>query len=785
VVLPKIKVALSPLRWLLMLGIPALWCVLSHYGTLEFLESRALDWRYGDRGERDAPVKVVYVDIDARSLDELGGWPWNRGYFAEVASTLVSRGGAKAVGIGVVLADSPRSDGAMPRKLVDGNVELARYLDGTPPVVLAASYAEVQFHEFGERRPTLLELPMVIARTIFSPLAPVAPNTVKLRRDSRELPLLDRDSRSVALFAPPGESSLYVGRKQPWQPSRSGLIDTVDGGTTWVPAYVPVAGRNYLHMAVELALAYWGLTADAVRVFDDRLEIVRPDGRRVATLPLQQRQLLEVNWFSTWTSPARNPRFSFSSVLSQVQGLDSNHAAVKRAAEAFFLNPEFKDAIVLIGPVDPMLYDLAPTPFDHAPVPRVGVLGNLLKTVFSGQYIRRLPAWAEYTQLVLFTVVVSLLAAAGGAKAARWKLSAILLVTGYGWFSFWSFRTFNLVLPLVATLGAVFTTSFVTVASQLVGEEIQKRRIKGLFGTYLAPQLVHHMIESGEQPKPGGKIQDLTVYFSDIESFSRFAEVLDADRLVELMNEYLTVCTDVVEEEGGTLDKYIGDAVVAMFGAPGVLPDHAYRACLASQRVQQQLAGLREKWKSEGEKWPEIVWQMQSRIGLNSGPAVVGNIGSRSRLNYTVMGDNVNLAARMESGARHFGVRTMVTEATKLSCEQHGGDRIVFRYLARIIVKGRSLPVPVYEILGLKEDVTVRTRECLTWFEQGMAKYLARDWDAAAQCFGRSEALEPNRPGETPGVERNPSLVFLDRCAHLRQRPPGPDWDGTYRMPEK
>jgi adenylate cyclase len=768
-----------------MLGFPALWCVLSHYGALEFLESRVLDWRYGDRGERDAPVKVVYVDIDGRSLDELGGWPWNRGYFARVASTLVNRGGAKAVGIDVVLADSPRADGAMPRKLVDGNVELAHYLDGAPPVVLAASYAEVPFHEFGDRRPTVQELPMVIVRTIFRPLAPAPPNTVKLRRHARELPLMGRDARSGVLFAPPGESSLYVGEKQPWQPPRSGLIDTVDGGTTWVPAYVPAAGRDCLHLAVELALAYWGLTADAVRVYDDRLDIVRPDGSSVAMLPLQQRQLLEVNWFSAWTSPTRNPRFSFSAVLSQAQGLDSNHASVKRAAEAFFRNPDFQDAIVLIGPVDPLLYDLAPTPFDSAPVPRVGVLGNLLKTIFSGQYIRRLPAWAEYAQLFALTLAVSLLAAAGGAKTARWKLSAVLLVTGYVWFSFWSFRTFNLVLPLVATLGAVFTTSFVTVASQLVGEEIQKRRIKGLFGTYLAPQLVHHMIESGEQPKPGGKKQDLTVYFSDIEKFSLFAEVLDPDRLVELMNEYLTMCTDVVEEEGGTLDKYIGDAVVAMFGAPGALPDHAYRACLASQRVQQQLAGLRAKWKSEGEKWPEIVWQMQSGIGLNSGPAVVGNIGSRSRLNYTVMGDNVNLAARMESGARHFGVRTMVTEATKLSCEQYGGDRIVFRYLARIIVKGRTLPVPVYEVVGLKEDLTGRTLECLMWFEKGLARYFAQDWDAAAQCFGRSEGLEPNRPGETAGVERNPSLVFLDRCAHLKQQPPGPDWDGTYRMPEK
>src|SRR5205814_2342355 len=127
-----------------------------------------------------------------------------------------------------------------------------------------------------------------------------------------------------------------------------------------------------------------------------------------------------------------------------------------------------------------------------------------------------------------------------------------------------------------------------------------------------------------------GHEDEITAYFSDIQGFSTFSEKLPPDRLVELMNEYLTVCTDIVQEEGGTLDKYIGDAVVAMFGAPIALPDHAYRACLASQRVQHELVGLRTKWEAEGDKWPQIVWRMQSRIGLNSGACIIGNMGSRT-----------------------------------------------------------------------------------------------------------------------------------------------------------
>ena len=251
------------------------------------------------------------------------------------------------------------------------------------------------------------------------------------------------------------------------------------------------------------------------------------------------------------------------------------------------------------------------------------------------------------------------------------------------------------------------------------------------------------------------------------------------------MNEYLTACTDIILAQGGALDKYIGDAVVAMFGGLVPLKDHAYRACVASQLVHRKLRELRTKWQDEGDKWPEIVWHMQSRIGLNSGPTVVGNMGSQARFNYTMMGDNVNLAARMESGAKAYGVYTLVTDATKAGCELHGGDRVVFRYLDKIVVKGRTRPVPIYEIVGLKEDVTDQTYEGLILFAQGMSLYLARDWDSAEARFGQSAELEPNRPGDTPGVENNPSLTMIARCRYMRENPPEPGWNGVYVMKQK
>jgi len=206
---------------------------------------------------------------------------------------------------------------------------------------------------------------------------------------------------------------------------------------------------------------------------------------------------------------------------------------------------------------------------------------------------------------------------------------------------------------------------------------------------------------------------------------------------------------------------------------------------VATQMVHRKIAELREKWKSEGAKWPEIVWNMQTRIGLNTGVCMIGNMGNRTRFNYTMMGDNVNLAARMESGAKSWGAYTMCTEATKLSCEQQGGDHVVFRPLGRIVVKGRTTAVPIHEIVGLKEHVTADARECIGLFSQGLARHYERDWDGALALFKQSTQLEPNQPGITPGVSSNPSIVYAHITEHYKVEPPPENWDGVYVMKEK
>ena len=771
---PK-KSALASLRWLLLIPIPILWCFLERGtepglpdGKLSFLENKLLDWRFQFRGPVNSPIKVAYVDVDSTSLDEIGGWPWSRTHFAVVAKALIEEGGAKAVGMDYVFSELGVADSVDRTKLIEGNRALGKYLFKTPAVVVAASYVASNFRD------------------------------VNGHRVMRKLPLVAKGLPPLSQIERPELPTFNVGTSQPFHPPVIGIIDTLNNAGRWVPLYTPTDVKTYFHMALELARIYFGVNRLGVKVEGDYIEFIRPDGSLAAHIPMTDKQLLEINWFSRWIDAAHNPRVSFSWVEAYEQNLHSGNKEAREHAREFF--DQFKDAVVLIGPVDPLLQDLASTPMDEVPVPRVGVHGNLLKTIVSGAYLQRLTTKEKDVVIFGLTFLVAGLVVLGAAQArfaktaaAFSKAIAVLAAAVYVVLSFQLFQTHNLVLPIAGPIGSAFSTSFAALIWQVIEEQKQKGRIKGLFGTYVAPALVERMVESGEEPKLGGVEENITAYFSDIQAFSTFSEKLSPSRLVELMNEYLTACTDIVQAEGGTLDKYIGDAVVAIYGAPLALPDHAHRSCVAALQVHRRVAELRDKWRLEGDKWPEVVHKLQTRIGLNSGLAVVGNMGSHTRFNYTMMGDNVNIAARMESGAKQWGVYSMCTESTMAGCRRTDPDRVLFRKLGWIVVKGRSQTLPIFEITALKEDATDAVRECIALFEEGLGKYLERDWEGALALFRRSAALEPDPlEGET-GVEsvpafgraNNPSLVYIGIAEKFLLEPPPRDWDGAYVMKEK
>jgi adenylate cyclase len=754
-VAPLQKSALFRLRWLLLAPIPLAWCFLASTGALGFLENKVIDWRFRYRGPIEAPVKVVYVNVDSLSLDEIGGWPWSREYFATVARTLIERAGAKAVGMDFVFSDDGVAESVDTKKLVEGNRALGSYLAKTPAVVIGASYTASDYRDINNRKKI------------------------------REFPDVTRsDLPAVSLIEPPELPSFNIGAGKKYTPPGAALIDTVDGGTRWVRLYAPSAIRTYYAMAVELARIYYGVDRDDIKIEGDHMDLDRADGSVAARIPLTRNQMVEINWFSEWTDAARNPWVGMSVVYEYCKLLDSDKPEERKTAEEFFT--QFKDTVVIIGPTDKLLlHDVAPTPLDEGDVPRVSVHGNLLKTIVSGLYLRRVPEEVAYALIFGFSILVSTLALARARRSAFTKVMAVLSSVVYVAIAFQLFNVIHLIIPVVAPVGAAFSTCFVGLVWQIVEEQKQRARIQGMFGTYVSPALVDRMINSGEEPKLGGIEENITAYFSDIQAFSSFSERLSPPRLVELMNEYLTACTDIVQAEGGTLDKYVGDEVVAIYGAPLALPDHPHRACVAALRVHRRVGELREKWRHEGDRWPETVCRLQTRIGLNTGRAVVGNMGSDTRFDYTMMGDNVNIAARMETGAKTWGVYSMCTDATRLGCEKVDPARVVFRALGRILVRGRAQPVPIHELVALVEDATDPVRECIALFEQGLAKYYARDWDGAITLFRRSEALEPNGADRAAGTGTNPSRVYIGIAESLRAVPPPLHWDGVYVMSAK
>jgi class 3 adenylate cyclase len=319
-----------------------------------------------------------------------------------------------------------------------------------------------------------------------------------------------------------------------------------------------------------------------------------------------------------------------------------------------------------------------------------------------------------------------------------------------------------LVLPLIAPLLAGLAALDIMIAYRFVVTDRAKRLLRQSFALYLAPAVIEKMVASNKTPALGGEMRDVTVYFSDIADFSSFAEKIPPGDLVAAMNEYFSAMTDIIERHGGFVDKYIGDAIVAVFGAPLDDPDHAGNAVRAALACTARLGELDRVKAAFG-------GSARQRIGLNTGAALVGNIGSRRRFNYTVMGDMVNLASRLEGANKFYGTTILAAEATVAAA----GDGFVWRELDSIKVKGRDQAVKIYEPLGLAGDMPAEHRARAEAYAQGLVRYRQRDFAAAAQHFAHVADADP------------PAAQFLKRAEALALHPPGPDWEPVNALDEK
>ena len=332
------------------------------------------------------------------------------------------------------------------------------------------------------------------------------------------------------------------------------------------------------------------------------------------------------------------------------------------------------------------------------------------------------------------------------------------------------------IIPIVPPLVSVGVTYIGIVLYDFIIEQQDKKYLKNTFGAYISPDLIDQMYEDKQEPKLGGQAGYHTAFFSDIQSFSSFSEILEPEKMVSLMNEYLTEMTSILLNHNGTLDKYIGDAIVAFYGAPVALENHEYHACMTALEMDRKLNELRVKWKSEG-GWPKLVHNVRHRVGLNSGEMVTGNMGSSMRMNYTMMGDTVNLAARLEPAAKQYGVYTFVAENTYKVVK----DQFEWRLLDFIRVKGKNKPVKVYELFSEKNNLANNQSDLINAFNNGLDLYFKGEWNLALKKFNEAAKLEEDfeyRP-------TTPSKIYVERCEAFKKSPPEKDWDGVWTMNTK
>jgi adenylate cyclase len=346
---------------------------------------------------------------------------------------------------------------------------------------------------------------------------------------------------------------------------------------------------------------------------------------------------------------------------------------------------------------------------------------------------------------------------------------ALFLVAGIGGYLVIDYTLFTSRGLWLHSVYPVFTQIFVYTGITLYQysfEFRQKRFIKTAFSQYLAPPVVNQLIENPSLLKLGGERKVLTAFFSDVVGFSTISEKLSPDELVGLLNSYLTEMTDIIMKYEGTVDKFEGDAIIAFFGAPIPFEDHARRACMVALEMQNRLVEMRAQWRQEGKH------ELYMRIGLNTGLMVIGNMGSKMRMDYTIMGDSVNLASRLEGVNKEYNTQTMISQYTY---DQIKEDFEV-RELDNIRVAGRNEPVKIYELLDKKGRVDAKVLEVLRHFNQGIVFYQDRQWQEAMLCF--EKALEINE-------QDGPSATYYERCSQFLKNPPPKNWDGVFTMATK
>ncbi len=710
---------------LVYLGVLAALFSLEYSGFFNPIESSLLDQKFR-LFQREAPNdRIAMVMIDQRSLDQFIEkhdiyWPWPREVYGIVHNYLMAKQ-ARLV-VYDILLDQPDFD----RNGMKGKVS-DRYLEqlfGTyGNAVLSAQAIE---SDSGYTSTLLSRFSYPIQTDDPHPLYTV---------HNIPIPQFLQTAQKIGSVAIPTQNETVI---------------------RTVPLFFNLQENKTLP-SLGMA-AYLAYKNEPVTQLTESAQTLAFDSLRI---PLQPNGHFLVNWYKEAASQEGSfEHISFYALFEA--GLAYRQTGQARNDQ--FIN--IKDKIVFVGANAAGLSDIKSTPMSPLkPFPGVEIHATVTNNLLEHDFIQTVPTTVKRILIVLLTAML-LTGIFWGSSRVNIPLTIITLslviivgLTLFGMYRIW-LPTAEIFLSSLLVVIVGYTVKYVT-------EDAQKRAIRSAFDLYLQKELVEQIIEQPELLKLGGDKKELTVLFSDLAGFTTISEKVEPEELVQFLNEYLSEMTDIVFKNKGTLDKYIGDAIMAFWGAPVPTEDHAYYACKCVLEMEDKLQELQQKWTADGMPAPHV------RYGLNSGPMVVGNMGSKDRFSYTVLGDNVNLGARLEPANKDFGTRILISEATR----NQVNDRMLTREVALMKAKGKTKPIRIFELICERETPASEKWELFVrLFDDALNHYYKRQWDEAESLF--RQALEHKE-------EDKLCKIYLSNLEEFKTNPPGKDWEGSYQQTNK
>lgn len=748
----------------------------------ERLELDTLDTRFRYRHQRFSPddSPVVMVDIDQKAQEVLGRWPFSRRYFAKLLDIL-HEDGAKVAAFDITfskpdqtaapvralaeeLEERQQAGEAVDPKLIaevrqlaakyDADSQFAAAIKRFGPVILGNYFLFTRADLEGVSDKALEAYADQIAFFAYPPAHPLRPqfgkedklHLMEIFAGARLLPRgaeANLDSLTSALS---GDSSWTGFFNVP--PDTDGVVRRATLLLPYGRSDNPDEWDLYPSLDIMAARAFLGPGAQDTNLFYGPVGIVRINFGSKLQLRTDTLGQMLINYQGPWGT---FHHYSIVDVLDKVPPPGT-----------------FKGKLVLIGATATGIGDLRATPFGGTNYPGVEIHANVIDNILNDRFVKRDARSALIDALLIFIFGIPL-----GIWMAlvqpRWMwfgagLLIPLVAVDYGAFlrGWW----LNFTVPAMTLTGNVLLVSLY----RALIEEKEKRKVRSTFAQFLSPEVIRRLMVNPELVEP--KKTEISVMFSDIRGFTTISEKMDAQELALFLKQYLSDMTRIVFSRFGTLDKYIGDAVMAFWGAPFEEPGHAAKACNAALEMMNRVGELREQWEAQGKPSLEI------GIGINTGVASVGKMGSALRAEYTALGDAVNLSSRLEGLNKDYGTNIIVNETTYQAAKEDG---FVFRELDLMRVKGKLQPVTIYQLMGRQadfdsDDSAEKVRQQIELFARARGLYRSRQWKAAESAF---QELLRKWPKD------GPARVYVERCQEYLLSEPNANWDGVFVMTHK